>query len=136
MAEERKKRRKSMEIEHEQGEHWFDSIYKEYERKGDFKDLPGKGKPLPRESVQGDTLNGILNNANYKPPWLELQHEIRKRMTNLIAFMEGQGDHKEISRQLEEINQEIRKYNRACPPILQKGLVSAQNIKDQYKHWA
>ncbi|HEU5138368.1 MAG TPA: DUF1992 domain-containing protein [Bacillales bacterium] len=135
MSEEREKKRKSNEIEHEQGEHWFDTIYKEYERKGDFKDLPGKGKPLPRESVQGDTLTGILKNANYKPPWLELQHEIGERISNLITLIEKQGNHKEIRSQLEAINQKIRKYNRACPPILQKGLVSVNNLKNQYKHW-
>lgn len=50
-------------------------------RRGEFKDLPGAGKPLPAD----DLLNipeelrmayKVLKNAGYVPPELEMRHEI------------------------------------------------------------
>ena len=51
--------------------------------KGDFDDLPGKGKPLryshdnPYVDAMTHNINKILINNGYVPPWVTLEKEIR-----------------------------------------------------------
>jgi len=52
-------------------------------KKGDFDDLPGKGKPLqyeernPMVDFTTHNLNKILINNGYVPEWITLEKEIR-----------------------------------------------------------
>jgi hypothetical protein len=62
------------------------------QKKGQFDNLDGRGKPLPRDVI-GDTVPEdlrlsyrILKNADCVPPEVELKHEIR-RTEDLLAGM-------------------------------------------------
>lgn len=104
-------------------------------RNKDFDQLPGHGKPLSQDYLKGDAFDNILKNANYLPPWVDLQHKIRKLISQLINRMDNQEEMKsEVD--LDEINKHIRKYNQIVPnPSFQKGLISLERIKQQYERW-
>ncbi|WP_054950652.1 DnaJ family domain-containing protein [Numidum massiliense] len=116
--------------------HWLDEIFKEHEQKGDFDDLPGKGKPIAKESLQGDTFNNVLKNANFLPPWLELQHDIRDAIGTLLERIKRDDPALNVNAEIKAINKKIKKYNFDCPtPVLQKAPITADNIQRQYEYW-
>lgn len=91
------------------------------------KDLPGKGKPLPKDYMQKDTFQHfqkIAKDAGFLPPWLELQKEIR-------ALIQSAKTEKDI----EKINSKIKKHNRNCPSPMQKKLVSLSDLEEIKKNW-
>ncbi|NPC91844.1 DUF1992 domain-containing protein [Bacillus sp. WMMC1349] len=91
------------------------------------KDLPGKGKPLPEEFFSGDTyqhFQKIARNAGYLPEWIKLQKKISDALNNLKSF-----------KQLEEINVQIRKYNKICPAPFQKIMITEENYHIQKERW-
>lgn len=93
----------------------------------DFKNLPGKGKPLPKDYLQKDTFQHfqkIAKDSGFLPPWLKLQKEI----ASLLHTAKTETD-------IEEINTKIKKYNRMCPNPMQKGLVSLSNLERVKKNW-
>ncbi|MFQ6043541.1 MAG: DnaJ family domain-containing protein [Candidatus Poribacteria bacterium] len=63
--------------------------------RGDFDNLPNKGKPLdlsgnPFENPQMRLAYKILKDNGYAPPWIELEKEIRsdlERKENLLTFL-------------------------------------------------
>ncbi|MFD1887278.1 DUF1992 domain-containing protein [Paenibacillus wenxiniae] len=115
----------------------LDDIFNDYASKGGMDNLKGTGKPL--DVPDGDVLNSVLKTANYLPPWLELQKQIRAGMKDLIEHMDDNPAHTTTGKweaQIEELNGQIKKYNRSVPnPLLQKGFVSAENIKLKYEQW-
>jgi hypothetical protein len=114
---------------------WVDSSISDFEKKGGFKDLPGHGKPLSTDYLKGDVFTGILKEANYLPPWAELQKQIRDSIGRLILDIENE-ENINADEEIDEINKKIRKYNQSCPsPLMQKGLLSAERIKQQYEKW-
>ncbi|WP_152657964.1 DUF1992 domain-containing protein [Oceanobacillus sp. CFH 90083] len=91
------------------------------------KDLPGKGKPLPKDHMQKDTFQHfqkIAKDAGYLPPWLKLQKEISELLQDA-----------ETEKDIRKINKQIKKHNRICPPPLQKKLVSLANLEAVKKEW-
>ncbi|WP_102028321.1 J-domain-containing protein [Salirhabdus sp. Marseille-P4669] len=91
------------------------------------KELPGKGKPLPKDYMQKDTFQHfqkIAKDAGFLPPWLELQKEIRV----LLNAAKTESD-------IEVINLKIKKHNRICPTPMQKNLVSLSNLEQNKKNW-
>ncbi|PTM57712.1 DUF1992 domain-containing protein [Desmospora activa] len=108
---------------------------KEHAQKGEFKHLSGMGKPIPPKNLKGDAFSNILKNANYKPPWVELQHQIRDHIREAQQQLHEEpspADHEQI----DTINRMIRKYNQMCPhPSLQKGLVSIDNLDVALQRW-
>lgn len=101
----------------------------------DFDHLPGHGKPLSKEYLKGDAFDNILKNANYLPPWVDLQNKIRTMIGQLIAAIDKQ-EKMNIDEELDEINKHVRKYNQLVPnPSFQKGLISQERIKQQYERW-
>lgn len=64
--------------------HWIDQAVKESEKKDDFKSLPGFGRPLSKEALEGDALSSTLKNARYLPEWLKLQKEIKQEIEKAI----------------------------------------------------
>lgn len=97
-------------------------IVHDAEEKGDFENLPGKGKPLDlnKNSVNSyeGQLNKTLKDNNVIPEWIQLGNEIH----SLKEQLEFSGPKKEKKiRKL--INQKIKSYNWKCPPSLQKGLL-------------
>jgi len=94
----------------------FDKIADERIReaidRGEFDDLPGKGKPLKLEDdghLPPDLRIAykILKNADYLPPEIELRKEIR----NTEALLEGIQDAQEKYRQLKKLNYLVMKLN-------------------------
>jgi len=113
---------------------WMDEIFESYEKTGGLNDLQGKGKPIPEQSLQGDVFQSILKEANYLPPWVEQQQQIASMIIDAIkASDSGQGQLCDTL--ITTINNEIRQYNRACPPIMQRGLVSRETIRQKLALW-
>jgi hypothetical protein len=85
---------------------------KEAEEKGDFKELPGKGRPLELEDdsrVPEDLRLAykILKNADCIPPEIQLKKDIR-RMEDMLTDIK---DEREKYRQIKRINYKIMKLN-------------------------
>jgi hypothetical protein len=109
-----------------------DEIYNEQLQRGTFDNLSGKGKPL--EISSGDVLNSTLKNANVLPDWLILQHEIKEHIQKLISS--AHNDENKLEQELGEINKKINKYNTIVPSsILQKRMLTRENMQQQYKLW-
>lgn len=80
--------------------------------RGAFADLPGKGKPLPREDLSGvpEELRmayKILKNAGFVPPEVELHKEI-VTLRNLLVAMEHSP---EREKRLKELNYKLLRFN-------------------------
>ncbi|GAK10542.1 DUF1992 domain-containing protein [Geomicrobium sp. JCM 19039] len=112
-----------------------ESSIRQAKEQEDFQKLKGHGKPLSDEYLKGDTLNGILKNANYVPPWLEFQHEIRDDIKAVIDEQKMLTESQKEQR-LTEVNEKIKKYNRMVPvPSLQKMRIFAESMERQYEKW-
>ena len=93
----------------------FEKIVEERIRKaqqeGAFDDLPGAGKPLPREDmdIPADIRLAykVLKNADFIPPELELRKEIRS-MQELLSGMPETG---EKYKTLKKLNLLVMKLN-------------------------
>ncbi|TIH14692.1 DUF1992 domain-containing protein [Marinifilum sp. JC120] len=82
-----------------------ESRIKEAERKGEFKDLPGKGKPLELDddSMIPPELRmayKALKNGGYLPPEMQLRKDIHSAL-DLLEYME---DEKERYTQMQKVN--------------------------------
>jgi len=81
------------------------------QRKGDFENLPGRGKPLPKEdmTVPEDLRLAykILKNADCLPPELEIKTEIR----NTQELLSGMEETSEKYKVLKKLNLLILKLN-------------------------
>lgn len=118
---------------HRQFSHWIDEAYRDFEKRGGFADLPGKGKPLRLES--GDALHSILKNANVVPRWIELQQEIRADIRKVLDLMELEPE-RNVEPDIEAINAKIKKYNQIVPShLLQKSKIFRDAIGEQYARW-
>ena len=117
----------------------FDKIVEERildaQRKWEFDNLPGAGKPLDLEesgSVPEDLRIAykILKNADYIPPELELKKEIRKT-EELLAGME---DTAEKYRVLKKLNYMIMKVNllRNTPVMFEESELYAEKLVDKF----
>mgnify|MGYP001251288733 CR=1 FL=1 len=116
---------------------WYNSLIDqavaEYMESGNFDVEKWKGKPV--EVPEGDPLDSVLKNANILPPWLQLRKEIIKDMKALIDWIDAEKNDF-IEEKIEKINTKIRKYNRQVPSyLLQKGLISSENIREKYESW-
>ncbi|NNJ11400.1 DUF1992 domain-containing protein [Chloroflexales bacterium ZM16-3] len=105
------------------------------EEAGEFRDLPGAGKPLSLDSddqVPEDLRTGfrMLKNAGYAPPWIELQKSIREEQERLAAWL-AQSNRRwpalgpterdqlraEYEQRLRDLNKQISSYNLTAPPV-------------------
>ena len=85
---------------------------KEASEKGEFDNLPGKGKPLALDDDSGipEDLRlayKVLKNADCLPPEIELRKEIRQ----MEDMLENIPDEKERYRQIKKINLKIMQLN-------------------------
>lgn len=117
---------------------WVMAIHKIAERRiqeaierGDFDNLPGKGKPLQLEddSYIPEELRmvyKILKNANCLPPELQLRKEIRQ-LKDLLVNLE---DEREIYTCCRKLNFLIMKLNMTRPvsPLLEESQVYYKKI--------
>lgn len=112
-------------------------ILKEYSKTGGMDNLPGAGKPLPADYFSGDTFQHfqrLANQAGYKPYWLELQHQIRDEIHRTIDLLQA-GKKNEVQLNIALINKKIHKFNQSCPPPLQKGSITLQNLESAKERW-
>ena len=93
----------------------------EAQKRGDFDNLPGKGKPIPIEDdshIPEDLRLAykILKNANCVPPEIQLKKDIRK----MEDMLENMSDEKETYRLIKRINFKIMQLNmmRKTSPLL------------------
>ena len=89
-----------------------EQLLKEAEERGEFRDLPGKGKPLCLEdesNIPEDLRLAykILKRADCLPPELELRKEIRQMEDLLDSIPEE----KEKYKMIKKINYKILKLN-------------------------
>lgn len=117
---------------------WFIAIHKIAERRiqeaierGEFKNLPGKGKPLNLEEDSHiphelRMVYKILKNANCLPPELQLRKEIRQ-LKDLLVDLE---DEKEVYMCCKRLNFLIMKLNMTRPvsPLLEEDQVYYKRI--------
>ncbi|MEF3305933.1 J-domain-containing protein [Paenibacillus sp. GYB003] len=122
-------------IQERRMQHWIDEAIRDCQKNGGLDHLSGKGKPI--DVPTGDIMNSILKNANYLPPWLELQHEIRDDIRALLRHCdEASDDPGSIQTKLDAINKKIARYNTIVPtPVLQKGRLHADSVRRQANSW-
>lgn len=116
---------------------WMDSIYKEYEKDGGLKNNPGYGKPLPKTILHGSIYDNFLNTAKqagYLPPWIKLQQDIRKLVSQAVTLKSSNVDGN-LQSYINEINEKVAKYNSICPSHLQRVLVTEELLEQQYDRW-
>ena len=112
---------------------WMDEIFSNYAKSGGMDELPGKGKPL--DVANGDALQSVMKEAHVLPSWLELQKKIRSHLEQLLRQMEELGS-EPVDQALEELNCSIRTYNSMVPSaLLQKGIITKENIRTQWTKW-
>ncbi|RPI50869.1 MAG: DUF1992 domain-containing protein [Chloroflexi bacterium] len=72
-------------------ESWIDQQIREAEARGDFDNLPGKGKPLnlqPNPYVSDrEMAYKVLKDAGYAPEWIELDKSIRGHLEQARATL-------------------------------------------------
>jgi DnaJ family protein C protein 28 len=113
--------------------------------KGEFDDLPGKGKPIdlaenPFEDPELRTVHRLLKNAGYAPAWIEARKSIeaeleQARLTLARARkLYGEGAEwervvKEIREKVVELNERIKIYNLKTPaPVFQRTLIDVNQL--------
>lgn len=119
------------------GSDWMDEVIAEEREKGNLDHLPGLGKPLHlyKENSMEAIVNDVLKTAHFLPPWIQLQHEIRDAIAELLTKAQT-SDPRSIQHDIHEINQKINKYNRICPiPHLQKVQITSETMYAQYEKW-
>ena len=107
---------------------------KEAEERGEFDNLPGKGKPLilDDDSMIPEDLrlsHKILKNADCLPPEIELKKEIRQ----MEDMLENIPDEKERYRQIKKINYKVMQLNMMGrkSPLLEDSQIYYSKIIDR-----
>ena len=108
---------------------------REAQEKGEFDNLPGKGKPLQLEddSQIPEELRlayKILKNADCLPPELELKKDIIR----MEEMLQGVTDVKEKYRLMKKLNFQIMKLNmmRRVSPLLEEDQVYYDKVVEQF----
>jgi hypothetical protein len=114
-----------------------DQRIREAIERGEFDDLPGKGKPLQLEddrhiSADMRLAYKILKNANCLPPEVEL----RKQIQTTEELLAGMKDTKEKYRQIKKLNYLVMKLNmtRTVPLNLEKDQKYYEKVLDKLGH--
>jgi hypothetical protein len=104
---------------------------REAEQRGEFKNLPGAGKPLALEddSMIPELLRmayKILKNSNFVPPEVEDKKEIK----NIRDMLEKTSDESERYRQIQKLNLIITRMNmrKSRPVFLDEDQVYYQKV--------
>ncbi|PGS48772.1 DnaJ family domain-containing protein [Bacillus sp. AFS041924] len=114
---------------------WLSEIVKRHEKEGGFDDLPGLGKPLPKELLEDDLLTTVIKKSGYKPDWVVQQKKIYQKLETILMKVNTETNSKDIAKMLSEVNEEIKKYNLSCPFSMQKNYINKDNIEKQLIFW-
>ncbi|MGP4079858.1 J-domain-containing protein [Pseudalkalibacillus sp. R45] len=100
-------------------------------QKGEFENLPGKGKPLPKDDLTGvpDELRlsyKILKNGGFVPPEVQL----KKEMVTLEELIAVCRDDKERSGLTQRLNEKIIRFNN----LMEKRKMSQSSAFHSYQH--
>ena len=95
-------------------ESWIDKQIRDAMERGEFDDLPGKGKPLPDIDTPRDELwwvRGLLKreNVQFLPPTLQ----VRKDLDEVRERIAATDDEAVVRKLVAEINEKIREVNRS-----------------------
>lgn len=131
---------------------WLDKIIEDAIRKGQFDDLPGKGKPLtldpnPHEDPEKRLAHKVLHDAGYKLPWIDERNEIEAAIkTTQTVLARDYDDYRTMQSapqgrsawdaatanfraRILEINKRIDIYNLNIPSqVFQRARVDADSI--------
>lgn len=109
---------------------WFDQMFQEYQQKGGFDGVP-QGQKFDKDVLEGDIVDRMVKNANYRPEWVEVQLKIRESIQALLYSSQP------VSKDLiKPINTLIKRYNTICPPIMQKSfLITTASLEEQFEQW-
>src|SRR3954452_3047682 len=83
----------------------MDHQIQEAMNRGDFDNLPGKGKPLdldPRSGGADGIVAGILKEANVAPEWVQLARQIDESKQQIAGALEGASQRASEHRQAAE----------------------------------
>ncbi|MBS4198358.1 DUF1992 domain-containing protein [Bacillus sp. FJAT-49732] len=105
-------------------------IRKAYEE-GEFDNLPGRGKPLPKDSLAGipDELKmayRLMKNAGYSPDEMDVKKEIMT-IEDLIRKTENDMEKEGLKR---ELNEKILQYNSL---LAKKRIKTNSSVFKQYE---
>ncbi|MBD8006661.1 DnaJ family domain-containing protein [Bacillus norwichensis] len=108
-----------------------DKIRKAYEL-GEFDNLPGAGKPLPPDKLEGipdDLKMGyrLLQNAGFSPEEMDIKTELMT-IEDLIRHSEDELETEELRKQLSE---KLLKYNSM---LAKKKIKTNSSIFKRYEH--
>lgn len=103
-------------------ESWIDQQVREAEERGEFKDLPGAGKPIPGLDKPFDELWWVRDKLRregltYMPPSVAL----RKEANDALAAASRANSEAEVRKIISAINEKIREANRTGivgPPLM------------------
>ncbi len=103
-------------------ESWIDQQVREAEERGEFKDLPGSGKPIPGLDKPFDELWWVRDKLRregltYMPPSVAL----RKEANDALAAASRANSEAEVRKIISAINEKIREANRTGivgPPLM------------------
>lgn len=95
-------------------ETWIDKQIREAMDRGEFDDLPGKGKPLPDIDKPRDELWWIRQklareNVQHLPPTLQVRKDLDEARERIAAA----ASEAEVTAIVDEINAKIREVNRS-----------------------
>jgi len=109
---------------------------REAEQRGEFKNLPGAGKPLALEddSMIPEQLRmayKILKNSNFVPP----EVEDRKEIKNIRDMLEKTSEESERYRQIQKLNLIITRMNmrKSRPVFLDEDQIYYQKVLDRVR---
>ncbi|PEL07745.1 DnaJ family domain-containing protein [Bacillus sp. AFS017336] len=114
---------------------WLSEIVKRHEEEGGFEDLPGLGKPLPKELLKDDLLTTVIKKSGYKPDWVDQQKKIYKKLQSILEKLKTGSKSKDVTKMISEVNDDIKKYNLGCPFSMQKNYINKDNIEKQLIFW-
>jgi hypothetical protein len=72
---------------------WIDEVIRRAEAEGQFRDLPGAGKPLPQTNPyealdEWAMAHHILKQSGFLPHWLQLRKEVAEEKPAVVAALE------------------------------------------------